>query len=902
MNTALIGSYNYRLVALSVCIAIVAAYAALDLAGRITTARGKAQFLWLACGSIAMGLGIWAMHYIGMEAFNLPDAVDSLIQYDWPTVLLSVFIAILASAVALYLVSRPTMGRSRTILGSIVMGSGISAMHYIGMEAMRLPAMCIYSPKLIVLSVVLSILISYLALRLTFSLREDRIFLGWRRAGGGLLLGLAIPIMHYSGMAAVHFMPMGFYNGSLAHAVSVSNLELGGITGITLAILALVFISSIVDRRFALQSRQFAESSVQLQAVFDNMSEAIVVVDPDRQIFQHNRAATELLRREDRILSLQSIFEDYECLTLAGAVLAREDWPISLAMRGDFRKNTELIIRRKDNGSSVEVEVSTIPIPALDGRRPKIIASFFDIGKRKLMDEVQARQVAIVEFSEDAIIGKNDQGIVTSWNKGAEKIFGYTAAEMIGQSIKILLPEGHAHEEEEILARIKRGEIVDHIESTRKRKDGKLINVSLSISPIRDSWGKVIGASKIARDITEKRQLERQLHQSQKMEAIGQLTGGIAHDFNNLLGVVIGNLDLLETLIPGNEDALKRVRTAQKGALRGADLIRRLLAFSSNEELRPSVVKLHYSIRNMMELAARAIGPEIKVNTHFDESLPPVFVDAAGLESSLLNLVVNARDAMPKGGSINITTQLSNLEESYPPVKAGELKAGRYACVSISDTGTGMSRETIERAFEPFFTTKPRGKGTGLGLAMVYGFVKQSGGTVRIYSESGYGTTVSFYLPLAEGMSLPVNASKVVSSAKRSGTVLVVDDEPDLLDIAVAYLAELGYTALQAQNGADALQVIAQHPEIDLVMTDIIMPGGMNGVELAQKVRQLYPAIKIIYSSGFPADVLAERSMPLVDGPLLHKPYQRITFGAMIRFTMEDDPANDIELSFRRKE
>jgi PAS domain S-box-containing protein len=889
MNAAFIGSYNYRLVALSICIAIIAAYAALDLAGRITTARGRAQFLWLACGSIAMGLGIWAMHYIGMEAFNFPGALNSLIQYDWPTVLLSVFIAILASAVALYLVSRPTMGSSRTVLGAIVMGSGISAMHYIGMEAMRLPAMCVYSPKLVVLSVVLSIFISYFALRLTFSLREDRVFLGWRRAGGGLLMGLAIPIMHYSGMAAVRFMPMTSYNGSLAHAVSVSKLELAGITGITLAILALVFISSIVDRRFALQSQQFAETHAQLQTVFDHMKEAIVVVDCERNIIQKNRAAKLLMGLPDGIVTREEISATFNLFLPDGTPLPAEQWPTIKALRGEFLESQEFMLQREDTDKTMIAEISTTPIPNSTSEIAQILLSYRDISERKLMDEARARFAAIVEFSEDAIIGKDDKGIVTSWNRGAEKVFGYTAAEMIGQSIKTLLPEGNEHEEEDILARIKRGEIVDHIESLRKRKDGKLIHVSLTISPIRDSWGKIIGASKIARDITEKRQLERQLHQSQKMEAIGQLTGGIAHDFNNLLGVVIGNLDLLETLVPNNEAALKRVGIAQKAALRGADLTRRLLVFSSNEELRPSVVKLHHSIRNMMELAACVIGPEIKITTHFDDSLPPVFVDAAGLESSLLNLVVNARDAMPKGGSINITTQLSNLEETYPPIKAGELKVGRYASVSISDTGEGMSRETIERAFEPFFTTKPRGKGTGLGLAMVYGFVKQSGGAVRIYSEPGYGTTISFYLPLAEGVFLPLSVAKAVSPAKRSGTVLVVDDEPHLLDIAAAYLAELGYTALQAENGAAALQVIAQHPGIDLVVTDIIMPGGMNGVELAQKIRQLHPGIRIIYSSGFPANALAERSMPLVDGPLLHKPYQRITFGAMIRRTMEEN-------------
>jgi len=402
-------------------------------------------------------------------------------------------------------------------------------------------------------------------------------------------------------------------------------------------------------------------------------------------------------------------------------------------------------------------------------------------------------------------------------------------------------------------------------------------------SPVKDKSGKYYGRIWFFHEITKRRQLEEQFRQAQKMEAVGQLTGGIAHDFNNLLGVIVGNLDLLERLVPENEIALKRVHTAQKAAERGADLTGRLLAFCSSVELRPSPTDLHDCVRNMIELG-RAVGPDVRFTTHFDDSVPPVFVDAAGLESALLNLVVNARDAMPNGGSLTVSTQLRSLDGSYPLVQAGELEAGRYASVSVSDTGQGMSKETVERVFEPFFTTKPRGKGTGLGLAMVYGFAKQSGGAVRIYSELGHGTTATLYLRLAGAVSqsLPVVAATLPTRAL-SGIVLVVDDEPDLLDIAIAYLEQAGFTAYQAADGASALDVIEQHSDINLIVTDIIMPGGMNGVELAQTIRQLLPHVKIVYSSGFPADSLAERNVPTLDGPFLRKPYQRTEFEAVIR-------------------
>jgi CheY-like chemotaxis protein len=381
------------------------------------------------------------------------------------------------------------------------------------------------------------------------------------------------------------------------------------------------------------------------------------------------------------------------------------------------------------------------------------------------------------------------------------------------------------------------------------------------------------------------------------MEAVGQLTGGIAHDFNNLLGVIIGNLDLLDRMVAGNEAAVKRVQTAQKAAVRGADITRRLLMFSSNEELKPSVVLLGDSIQNMIELASRGLGPEINITTHIDETVPSLFVDPAGLESALLNLVVNARDAMPKGGSIIISSRVQKLEDSHPAVQTGDLKTGRYVCVSVTDTGQGMSKETLERAFEPFFTTKPRNKGTGLGLAMVYGFVKKSGGAVRVYSELGIGTTVSLYLPLVANLSHPVAAdSPKPLNGKLHGAVLVVDDEVDLLEVALAYLAEMGFTAFEAKDGASALEVLAQQSEIDMMMTDIVMPGGMNGVELAKRALCLRPKLKIIYSSGFPSEALAERSMPLVDGPLLRKPYQRTEFAAIVRKVMESDKNKPEEL------
>jgi PAS domain S-box-containing protein len=877
------GHYDYRLVVLSVFIAVLAAYAALDLAARVTTARGHARLIWLCGGAIAMGVGIWAMHYIGMEAFYLPVRV----MYDWPTVLLSLIAAILAAGVALFTVSRPTMARARMIVGGIFMGSGIAAMHYIGMEAMRLPAMCMYSPWLVGLSIALAIAISFVALQLTFALRDHLAPWSLHKIGSALIMGLAIPIMHYVGMAAAGFMPLSSMNGGLAHAIDVSSFNTLSIAIVAVLILGIAFLTSFVDRRFSLQALRLKTSQSQLQTIFDNMTEGILVLDREGKTVLFNKAAVRLISIPEGPEGYRKVVEQFEAFLPNGEPLPPAEWPTARALRGEFVQNLEILFRRRSNGETGAREISTAPATEANGEASQIIVTYRDVTEHRQIDEARNRLAAIVESSEDAIIGKSDTGVVTSWNQGAEKLFGYAATEMIGRSIKHLLPADRQHEEEEILSQIRQGKSVDHFETVRVRKNGGLVHVSLTISPIRDAKGKIIGASKIVRNITGRKQMERQLQQSQKMEAIGQLTGGIAHDFNNLLGVIVGNLDLLERLIAGSEVALKRVQTAQKAAARGADLTRRLLAFCSSVELKPAPTELHQSVRNMIEMA-RALGPDIKIATHLDESMPLVLVDAGGLENALLNLAVNSRDAMPAGGTITITTKLSTFEESYPPVRTGEVTAGCYACISVSDTGCGMSKETLSRVFEPFFTTKPHGRGTGLGLAMVYGFVKQSGGTVSIYSEPGLGTTLTFYLPLAENISqsLPAIVPEVLP-AKRSGKVLVVDDELDLLEIATIYLDEMGYTTYRAQDGVSALEVLEQQGDIDLIVTDIVMPGGMNGVELAQRARQLLPKVKLIYCSGFPADAMTERKLPVLDGRLLNKPYQRAAFGAMVSAAME---------------
>jgi len=656
----------------------------------------------------------------------------------------------------------------------------------------------------------------------------------------------------------------------------------------TEGILVTAAIRDITVRKDA--EKHLAQMEGKYRGLMEAAPDGMVVVNQNGEIVLLNaRAETQFGYRRDELLGqkVKSIIPK----GLAERLIADGTRTAAEALAQQIGTGIELNGVRRD-GTEFPIDIMLSPLESPEGIL--VTAAIRDITVRKDAEkhlaQMEGRYRALMEAAPDGMVVVNQDGEIVLLNARAETQFGYRRDELLGQKVTSIIPEGFA---ERLIADALRTtaealaqQIGMGIELHGRRKDGTVFPIEIMLSPLQSAEGILVTAA--IRDISERKQLARQLHQSQKMEAIGQLTGGIAHDFNNLLGVIIGNLDLLDSMVADNPAAVKRVQTAQKAAARGADITRRLLVFSNTEDLKPSVVILREAIQNTIDLAARALGAEIEITTHIDEFVPPLFVDPAGLESALLNLVVNARDAMPKGGSIIISSEVQILDECHSVVHSEDLKAGRYVCVAITDTGTGMSKETLDRAFEPFFTTKPRNKGTGLGLAMVYGFVKQSGGTLRVYSEIGHGTTVSFYLPLVANISNPEEPAPAKHElAKPGGTVLVVDDEEDLLEIAVAYLSGMGYSTLDAKDGASALEVIALHKEIDLLITDIVMPGGMNGVELVQWARALRPELKVIYSSGFPADVLAERSMALVDGPLLHKPYLRTQFAAIVESVME---------------
>ncbi len=483
---------------------------------------------------------------------------------------------------------------------------------------------------------------------------------------------------------------------------------------------------------------------------------------------------------------------------------------------------------------------------------------------RERTAELAAFQHLVGSVRDYALFMLDPSGIVASWNAGAERIKGYRASEIVGRHFERFYTP--ADREAGVPARALRTAVEKgtfEAESVRVRKDGSEFWASVVINPIRDRDGNLLGFAKITRDVTERREaaqaLERareQLAQAQKMEGIGQLTGGVAHDFNNLLTVIIGNLEAMQRTLqsaPVDTDRLVRsVDNAMRGAQRAASLTQRLLAFSRRQPLDPKPVDAGRLVTGMSELLRRTLGEQVAIETVLAGGLWRVLADPNQLEISILNLAVNARDAMPQGGKLTIETANAYLDEIYAATQS-EVVPGQYAVISISDTGSGMTKEVQERAFEPFYTTKDVGHGTGLGLSQVYGFVKQSGGHVKIYSELGTGTTVKLYLPRLhseEDVALPEPAP-VAPRSVGADTILVVEDDEDVRANTTGILRELGYTVLEAPAAAAALQLVESRPEIRLLFTDIGLPGGMNGRQLADAARTLRPDLKVLFTTGY---------------------------------------------------
>jgi PAS domain S-box-containing protein len=498
-----------------------------------------------------------------------------------------------------------------------------------------------------------------------------------------------------------------------------------------------------------------------------------------------------------------------------------------------------------------------------------------------------------------AIFMLDTSGVVTNWNTGAQHIKGYTAEEIVGEHFsRFYTPEDIEAQVPWKALETARRDGRFTAEGWRLRKDGTRFWASVVIDSIRDESGTLIGFAKITRDLTERREAQLELERSQaalvhaqKMEAVGQLTGGLAHDFNNLLTGITGSLDLMKArLAQGRINELERYITAAHGAAsRAATLTHRLLAFARQQTLEPKAVDANRLVSDMEELVRRTVGPSVTIETVLAAGLWPCFCDPNQLENALLNLCINARDAMPDGGRVTIET--ANTWVDGPGAMERDMPRGQYIAVCVTDTGMGMPPDVVTRAFDPFFTTKPAGKGTGLGLSMIYGFAKQSGGQARIYSEVGQGTTVKIYLPRHSGS--PVNNAVGQEDAKLpraepGETVLVVDDEPTVRMLVGDTLADLGYQAIEAADAASGLKVLESDVKIDLLITDVGLPGGMTGKQMANKARERRPKLKVLFITGYAENAAISNGHLEPGMHVLSKPFPMEKLAARIRSIIKE--------------
>jgi PAS domain S-box-containing protein len=532
---------------------------------------------------------------------------------------------------------------------------------------------------------------------------------------------------------------------------------------------------------------------------------------------------------------------------------------------------------RKD-GSRFWASVVIDPIRDEAGRLIGFAKITRDITERKVAQEAlreseEQFRLLVQGVTDYAIFMLSPDGEVTSWNPGAERIKGYSRDEILGKHFSCFYTEEDRVSglPAQTLATA-RAEGRFEREGWRVRKDGSHFWAHVVVDAIRDEAGELVGFAKVIRDVTERRQtmeaLERAnaaLFQSQKMESLGQLTGGVAHDFNNLLAVMSNGLDALSLRAQGHAD-LRMLETMQRAVARGATLTQQLLSFARQQPLKVEKCNLNAVIRGFEAVLRRAADGMIGLEVRPEPEPRTVLLDVARFESALLNLVVNARDAMPQGGKIVIAVGNIVLDEGA----AGTLAPGPYVRVAVADTGSGMSPEVAARAFDPFFTTREMGKGTGLGLSQVYGFIAQSGGDVLIDSKPGRGTTVSIYLPVAEDTSGDADTL----TGPTLDTVLLVEDEPDLLDATAALLHSLGYEVLTAGNGSEAMGVLNRRDDIGVLFTDVVMPDGIDGIQLARSTRELRPDVRIVLASGYPLPALRAQHGNLSDFAFIHKPYR----------------------------
>ena len=748
-NVNLIGSYNYVLVALSVFIAVFASYAALDLASRVTAARGWTRALWVLGGACAMGTGIWSMHYIGMLAFMLPIPV----AYHWPTVLLSLFAAILASVIALYVVSRQKMGASQAVAGSLLMGSGIAGMHYIGMAAMRLPAVCQFDSSLVVLSVVFAVLISLAALWITFRFRDEKTGVGWKKLAGAVVMGAAIPVMHYTGMAAASFTPSGVPT-DLSHAISISALGTGGIAAVTFVVLGLALLTSSMDRRLTAQTLELQEEKLQ-------RSEAYLA---EAQRLSHTGswarvAATGEMRywSEEcyRVLGFDPRDGLPEFETFLRRVHPDDQARIreisAAAGRARFDYETDYRILHP-GGEIRDIHVVAHPVFNPSGDLAEYVGTVMDVTERRRAEEkLRQSEAYLAEAQKLTHTGswvwdvpeRRALHLSEEWYR----IYGFDQEEGMSawkKRLQRIHPDDRARRQQEIdRATTEKAEY--EVEYRVLLPSGAVRHLHSVGHPVLDASGNLVQFVGSSTDITERRQAEEALRQAQtdlarisRITTMGELTASLAHEVNQPIAAAVTDantcLRWLNRDHPDLEEARQAASRVVKDATRAAEIISRTRLLFKKANPQWELVDVNEVIQEMVALLrSETARYSISVRTELAADLPHIMGDRVQLQQVLMNLMMNSIDAM---------RDVNGTRELIIHSQRGE---NEELMVSVSDTGVGLPPQQADQIFDAFFTTKPHG--TGMGLRISRSIVESHGGRLWVAGNSSRGACFRLTLP-----------------------------------------------------------------------------------------------------------------------------------------------------------
>jgi PAS domain S-box-containing protein len=627
---------------------------------------------------------------------------------------------------------------------------------------------------------------------------------------------------------------------------------------------------------------QLREAEAGFRYLFEKNPNPMWVYDRETlEILEVNEAATlhyGWSREEFQRMTIANLRPPEDVPRLEAYVRRR---PPGLQMSGEWRHLVK-------DGRIIDVELAGYGLDFRQRQAALVVARDITESKRaaQALKESEASARGVLDAALDAYVRMDQDGRITEWNLMAERVFGWTRDEAMEKPLtEILIPpeqrEAHRQGLKRYLATGEGPMLNRRIEVHALRRDGGRLPVEITILAVTTESGKAFGA--FLRDLTEKKRAEAQLLHAQKLEAVGRLTGGVAHDFNNLLTVIIGNLELAAPRAAHDPHLAEAIKDALAAGERGAALTYRLLAFSRQQALQPVRTDLNEIVVGMLSLLKRTLGEDIEIEARLGDKLWPELADKSQVENALLNLAINARDAMPEGGKLTIETRNTTLDTEYAAGQE-EVMAGDYVMLAVSDTGTGMTPEIAQQAIDPFFTTKEVGKGSGLGLSMIFGFAKQSRGHLKIYSESGHGTTVKLYLPRAQAARQQAPPPELASAEEGgSETVLVVEDEEAVRKLVIANLKRLGYRTLEAADAVQAEAILKGDEPIDLLFTDVILPGGKTGRQLADEGRALRPAMRVLFTSGYTQNSITHQGTLDPGVKLLSKPYRREELARKVR-------------------